>query len=738
MPVNIVLFTASYAPRVGGLETAVARLAREFQNAGHHVTVVTNRYPRHLARFEHIEGVPVHRILFPAPYVPASEWGRTHVGKVLLLLPLAPASLLRLWLLLRSLRPDVVNVHYLSSAAVYVAVLARLRLLRTPLVISCHGSDLTTVPYPTGSKLLSRWVVSHAGAVTACSADLARYIAMMTDHIPGGAARVVYNGTDVEEFADAVPHLHPRPYILGAGRLTEKKGFHFLIEAVALLRDRGIDCDLIIAGSGPEESWLRALADRLGLAQNVHFEGMAGRARLAALYHGCALFALSPVWEGFGIVSLEAMSCARAVVATRTGGIPEVVLDGETGLLARPADPTDLADKLAELLADPMRAGEMGRRGRARVLEQFTWPIVARRYLASYTAASLRGNGYQEKPPGHCRDATILGPPAVLVTEPAEAAVRPEGAVTDRSAGVSPVPPMCSGMGAPRREPNALRYPTSSRADQSRTLAHRERHADGVPILTYHQVAPASADGVKPSLLVTPRAFARQMRLLHALGWRTVRLVDLLSMLDTMPALPPRRFVLTFDDALVGVARHAAPILADLGFTATIFVPTQFVGTCRALDGGPDHPAKSIMTWDDLGRLKAAGFDVGAHSRSHPHLNRLGLDEMRAEIAGSRDDIMAALGEPPAVFAYPYGEWSPAVAAAVHESGFVGACATQFGRATAGAPRFALPRISVSSELDLPHFAYRVARADRIARRMASGDGSDPGWVRGGGVRGGS
>jgi glycogen synthase len=96
------------------------------------------------------------------------------------------------------------------------------------------------------------------------------------------------------------------------------------------------------------------------------------------------VFALASVWEAFGIASLEAMSCACAVVATRSGGIPEVMLDGETGLLARPGDPLDLADKLAALLADPVRAAEMGRRGRARVAGHFTWPMVAARYLDAY------------------------------------------------------------------------------------------------------------------------------------------------------------------------------------------------------------------------------------------------------------------------------------------------------------------------------------------------------------------
>ncbi len=387
-PLRIVLFTASYAPRVGGLETAVARRAREFRALDHHVTVVTNRYPRHLPRYERIDGVTVHRILFPALVVPRSEWSPTRLGRYLLLLPLAPWALLRLWLLLRSLRPTVLNAHYLSSPTLYVALLARLGLLRARLVMSCHGSDVTAIPPPSGSRALSRWILRRADAVTACSSDLAGRVAALMRRVPGGVVRVVYNGTDLDEFAGAAPLVRPRPYVFSAGRLVETKGMRVLVEALAALRSRGIDRDLVIAGSGPQEAALRALVERLGLGERVHFDGPADRARLANLYHGCAVFALAPLAEGFGIVSLEAMACARPVVATRVGGIPEVVRDGETGLLARPADPADLADKLAVVLTDPARAAEMGRRGRARVADLFTWPAVAARYLDSYELSS--------------------------------------------------------------------------------------------------------------------------------------------------------------------------------------------------------------------------------------------------------------------------------------------------------------------------------------------------------------
>ena len=668
-PLNVVLFSASYPPRVGGLETAVARLARELRHSGHHVTVVTNRYPRSLARSELVGGILVRRMLFPDLFIPRSAWrgGARRAAALLVPLPLAPFALLRLWLLLRTLRPHVVNVHYLSAPSLYIALLSSLRLLRTRVVVSCHGSDLMTAPAPTGSLAASRWVLSHAHAVTTCSVDLMSYVDRVAAPTRGQARMVVYNGVDADEFAGIAPFAHPRPYILSAGRLVETKGGRILIEAFALARARGVDCDLIIAGGGPEEKRLRGLAADLDIASHVHFAGAVGRARLGALYQGCALFVFPSIQEAFGLVALEAMTCSRAVVATRVGGIPETVVDGETGLLTRVADPVDLADKLVALLNDPARAAAMGRRGRARAVAEFTWQRVAARYLAAYGLTSIeRGS---ERP----IDGSRTG-------------------VGGR------------GRGAPRR------YNNTHDGGLDRLLGKQ-----AVPILMYHQVVPATATGVGRGLRVAPEAFDAQMRLLRRLGWRTLRLADLVGLLEGGLVLPRRRFVLTFDDAFLGVLEHAAPILADLGFAATVFAPSGLVGSCRALDGGPDHEEKRLMSWGDLRAWRAGGHDIGAHTRTHPHLPRLDAVACAEELMGARTDIATALGEAPSLFAYPYGDWTQAVAAAVQGCGYTAACTTRFGRVTVAAHRFALPRISVGADLDLPHFAYRLARADHIA-----------------------
>jgi starch synthase len=122
----------------------------------------------------------------------------------------------------------------------------------------------------------------------------------------------------------------------------------------------------------------------------VWIEGMLPREELVHLLSGATVFVCPSVYEPFGLVNLEAMACETAVVASRVGGIPEIVVDGETGYLVDwdESDPgafaAALAARIEELLADPLAAARMGAAGRARVLERFTWPAIADRTVALY------------------------------------------------------------------------------------------------------------------------------------------------------------------------------------------------------------------------------------------------------------------------------------------------------------------------------------------------------------------
>lgn len=377
---HILLLPSSYAPKVGGLETAVAQLGAELVRRGHRVTVLTNRYPRTLPSYERIGDIAVHRILM-TNLLP--NWGQLkRLPKYVAGVALAPIQLLRLARLIRALEPDIVNVHYLGVPAVYARLASKRRL-----VISLHGSDLAARPYATGGASLSRYAVAGARAATACSANQAALLPQLIGASSTLPVVVTGNGVDPSEFTDIQAYQHPRPYLFAAARFSPVKGLDVLIRAMPGLIAQGLDVDLILAGGGPQAATLHTLTHELGVEQHVHFWGLANRHEIAALLRGCSLFVLPSRAEAFGIAALEAMICGKAVVASRCGGIPEVVLDGEAGVLVPPDDAAALSAALAGLLHDPARCEQLGRRGRELALGAWSWSSVADRYLQAYRMA---------------------------------------------------------------------------------------------------------------------------------------------------------------------------------------------------------------------------------------------------------------------------------------------------------------------------------------------------------------
>jgi len=137
-----------------------------------------------------------------------------------------------------------------------------------------------------------------------------------------------------------------------------------------LLLERVPFTHVVIAGGGDLEEYLRDLASEVGVADRVHVLGP--RKDVPALMHAIDVFAMPSIWEGFGLVLLEAMAAGRPIVASRVATIPEVVVDGETGLLVPAGDPVALADALAQLAHDPALARRLGEAGRERLRQHFS------------------------------------------------------------------------------------------------------------------------------------------------------------------------------------------------------------------------------------------------------------------------------------------------------------------------------------------------------------------------------
>jgi glycosyltransferase involved in cell wall biosynthesis len=224
-------------------------------------------------------------------------------------------------------------------------------------------------------------------AFVACISDYARSQLMgLVGREHWDRLHVVHCGLDVSAF-DLVerPARERDPEILTVGRVVPVKGQSLLVEALAELRRRGVGARLAIVGEGDGLPELRAVAERLGVADRVELAGAVGQDDIRERYARADVFALPSFAEGLPVVLMEAMATGLPVVASRITGVPELVQDGVSGLLVAPGRADELADALERLLGEPrQRRLEMGRAGRAKVVAEFDEDRSAQELLALF------------------------------------------------------------------------------------------------------------------------------------------------------------------------------------------------------------------------------------------------------------------------------------------------------------------------------------------------------------------
>ena len=294
---------------------------------------------------------------------------------------------------------DLVHSHtWYANLAGHLAAL----LYGIPHVITTHSLEPLR-PWKAeqlgGGYALSSWcertAVEAADAVIAVSAGMRADVLAAYPSVRPERVRVIRNGIDTREYApdpgtDVLTRygVDPdRPYVIFVGRVTRQKGLPVLLRAASGL-DPGAQLVLCAGQADTPElgAEVGALAGRLTSARSgvVLISGMLAKREVIQLLTHASVFACPSVYEPLGIVNLEAMACGTAVVASRVGGIPEVVADGETGLLVPPEDPDALAAALNELVRDPDRAAAMGRAGRERAAAEFDWAAIAAQTAALY------------------------------------------------------------------------------------------------------------------------------------------------------------------------------------------------------------------------------------------------------------------------------------------------------------------------------------------------------------------
>jgi starch synthase len=308
---------------------------------------------------------------------------------------------------------DVVHSHtWYANMAGHLAKL----LHGVPHVVTAHSLEPMR-PWKAeqlgGGYAISSWVertaYDAADAVIAVSAAMRDDVLRSYPDVDPARVHVVHNGIDT---ADWQPVANPqrvrelgvdpdRPSVIFVGRITRQKGLPLFLRAAAQLPP---EVQLVLCAGAPDtkeiEAEVRSLVDGLSAERGgvVWIAEMLPRQDVVALLTAATVFACPSIYEPLGIVNLEAMSCETAVVATATGGIPEVVVDGETGWLVpidqatdgtgTPLDPeryvADLAAALVDAVSDPERARERGAAGRRRAQESFSWPAIAEQTLGIY------------------------------------------------------------------------------------------------------------------------------------------------------------------------------------------------------------------------------------------------------------------------------------------------------------------------------------------------------------------
>lgn len=369
---RILLVTQDYPPAVGGIQTFARELVWRLRSRNTGLRVLAPAHPGDGA-FDRGSGVETTRVRC------RPEW-------------LAAAVLPALFREGVFRRVDVA-VHMQWQAAVPSLLVRAICGYPRRIVVMAHGRELLHDPVPgrVARRIygaLRRWTLKRSDRLCANS----RFTAGLLEAggVPAGRIAVVGCGTDPHRYrpgdraaARQRLNLPGGPILFTLCRLTPHKGIDTAIHAVARLGDMQ-DLLYLVGGTGPDRERLSSLAGILGVGERVRFLGKVEEKELSDYYRACDLFAMlsrrnGADVEGLGIAFLDAAACGRPVLGTRSGGIPDAVEHGCTGFLVAPGNAHEAAAAMRRLLNDRGYMDRLGRKGRSRVEEKFTWDLVCRR-----------------------------------------------------------------------------------------------------------------------------------------------------------------------------------------------------------------------------------------------------------------------------------------------------------------------------------------------------------------------
>jgi glycosyltransferase involved in cell wall biosynthesis len=364
---SVIFLTYHFPPEIGGIQTRISKYVENLVKRGIRVKVlVVGHNPIAAARFQGSEVV-------------ACPGGMTHFPRNAILVTRS---------VIRS-KADVVHVFTGASTLLGVYALTLGRVMRAKCVVSFFGREDFVFPN-FASGIPFRLSTNLAGSIdvnsSATGASLPKKFKIKTHVLLGAAEEPRSSGLAQEQL-----HQDEAAVLLFVGRLVERKGVDDLLRAFAIIRPRFPQARLSIVGDGPQRSKLVNLAEQLQLSDSVDFRGTRVGAELDQEYARCTAFVfpskdvtIDIANEGLGLALIEASMHAKPLIGTRHGGIPEIVKQGENGILIPPGDPASLAEAMAEILANEDQAREMGERGFQMAKSRFSWERATNVLLETY------------------------------------------------------------------------------------------------------------------------------------------------------------------------------------------------------------------------------------------------------------------------------------------------------------------------------------------------------------------
>lgn len=281
-------------------------------------------------------------------------------------------------------RFEAIHAHWIIPQGMVATMFGRFSRGAPPVLVTSHGGDL----YALRGRVLAAikgWVLGGASAITVVSEAMREECG----RVGIGLDRITVQsmGVDLEsKFTLGDPA--PREGLVFVGRLVDKKGVTYLIDAMAILARRYPDVHLSIVGDGPLRASLasqageRGVSDKITFVGSVHNKEVPNYLRRAKIAVMPSVVAPTGDQEGLGLVAVEALGCGCAVVASDLPAVRDTILDGQTGLMAKPEDGADLADKIARLLDDDLLREKLAQQGRAYAVDRFNWRAVGASYVS--------------------------------------------------------------------------------------------------------------------------------------------------------------------------------------------------------------------------------------------------------------------------------------------------------------------------------------------------------------------